>query len=173
MAAETLTATQAGTKVVPQSAGYAGTVKAAWGKYSIASTALEDGDIFEMCWLPPNSLVVGGTAYFGDIDTGTEAVDIDIGWAANGGANTYTDQNGTVWDNAGDDADPDGFVNGGVLTGDAVLDLLAAGSSMRPFPLSTGPLFFSAKTKVQLEVNAAQGTGAEGVATVVVYYVLI
>jgi len=173
MAAETLTATQGGDTVVPHGAGYAGTVKAAWGKYSITTAALEDGDIFEMCWLPPNALVVGGAFYCGDLDTGTEAVDIDVGWAANSGAATYTDQHGTVWSNSGASADPDGFVNSGVLTGDAITDLLIAGTNYRPFPMVTGPLYFSGKTRVQLEVNAAQATPAAGVATVVVYYVLI
>ncbi len=173
MAAETLTATQALARVSPQGAGYAGTVKAAVGKYSITTAALEDGDIFEMCWLPANCMVVGGTFYVGDLDTGTEAVDIDVGWAANTGAATYTDQNGLVWDNSGASASATGFVNSGVLTGDAITDLLAAGSNMRPFPMATGPLVFTGKTMVQLEVNAAQATPAAGVATVVVYYVLI
>jgi len=173
MAAETLTATQGGDTINPAGAGYAGTVKAAWGKYSISTAALEDGDIFEMCWLPANALVIGGAFYVGDLDTGTEAVDIDVGWAANAGAATYTDQNGTVWDNSGASASAAGFVNSGVLTGDAITDLMAAGTNMRPFPMTTGPLYFSGKTRVQLEVNAAQATPAAGVATVVVHYVLI
>lgn len=173
MAAETLTATQGGDKIVPQGAGYAGNVKAAWGKYTITTAALEDGDIFEMCWLPPNALVLGGNFTVGDLDTGTETVDIDVGWAANTGQATYVDQNGTTWDNSGASASATGFVNSGVLTGDAITDLLAAGSNMRPFPMATGPLLFTGKTQVQIEVNAAQATPAQGVATVVVYYVLI
>lgn len=173
MTAETLTATQAGSKVVPQGTGYAGTLRAAWGKYTITTAALEDGDIFEMCKLPPNSLVVGGCFYCGDLDSGTETVDIDVGWAANVGDATYVDQNGTTWSNSGASASAAGFVNSGVLTGDAITDLMAAGGSMRPFPMVSGPLFFSGKTTVQLEVNATQATAVAGVATVVVYYVLI
>ena len=173
MAAETLTANQAAATVIPSGHGYSGTVKAAVGTYSISVAALEDGDIFEMCWLPPNALVIGGMFYCGDLDTGTEAVDIDVGWAANTGAATYLDKDGTTWTNSGASASAAGFVNSGVLTGDVIADLLAAGSNMRPFPMATGPLFFSGKTMVQIEVNAAQATPQAGVATVVVYYVII
>ena len=106
MAAETLTATQAGSRIMPQGHGYGGDLKVAWGKYSITTAALEDGDIFEMCWLPPNALVVGGAFYVGDLDTGVETVDIDCGWAANTGPATYVDKNGTEWSNSGASASP-------------------------------------------------------------------
>ena len=129
MAAETLTATRAGSRIVARGNGYAGDVKAAWGKYSITTAALEAGDIFEMCWLPANCLVIGGCYYVGDLDSGTETVDMDCGWAANTGPATFTDQDGTIWDNSGASLDADGFVNSGVLTGDAITDLMAAGSA--------------------------------------------
>lgn len=173
MAAETLTAKQAASAVVPAGHGLAGTVKAAIGKYTIAAN-VEDGDIFELCKLPANCLVIGGVYHLGDIDTGTEAVDMDMGWAANGGgAATFTDSGGTTWSNSGENADPDGFVNSGVLTGDAITDLVAAGTNLRPFPMTTGPLYFSNETIVQAEANVAAATFAEGVIYVVVYYVVL
>jgi hypothetical protein len=172
MAAETLTAKQAASTVVPFGHGLAGTVKAAIGKYTIAAN-LEDGDIFELCKLPANCLVIGGMYHLGDIDTGTETVDMDMGWAANGGgAATFTDSGGTTWTNAGENADPDGFVNSGVLTGDAITDLLAGGN-LRPFPMASGPLYFSRETIVQAEANAAAATFAEGTLYVVVYYIVL
>lgn len=173
MTAETLTANRAKAAVAAFGHGIAGNLKCAYGQYSIAVAALEDGDIFEMCWLPPRSLVVGGILYIDDLDTGTEAVDIDLGWADNGAASTYVAADGTSYSNDGATADPDGFVNGGVLTGDAITDLLAAGSNIRIFPMVGGFRFFAEKTKVQLEVNVAQATPQAGVASVVVFYVLI
>lgn len=173
MTAETLTSKQAASTIIPAGHGLAGTVKAAIGKYTIAAN-VEDGDIFELCKLPANCIVLGGMYHLGDVDTGTEAVDMDMGWASNGGgAATYTDSTGTTWTNAGENADPDGFVNSGVLTGDAITDLVAAGSNLRPFPMPTGPLYFSAETMVQAEANAAAATFAEGTLYVVVYYMVL
>lgn len=172
MAAETLTSSQAADNVQPFGHGLAGTVKAAFGKYAVAAN-VEDGDIFEMCKLPKNCIVVGGAFYAGDMDTGTEALDMDVGWAANGGgAATFTDNTGTTWSNSGENASAAGFVNAGVLSGDTITDLLA-GSNMRPFPMATGPLYFSEETMVQVEANVAAATFAAGTITVVVYYVVL
>ena len=173
MAAETLTGKQAAAAVVPFGHGLAGTVKAAFGKYTIAAN-VEDGDIFEMCRIPKNSLVIGGVFYAGDMDTGTETLDMDVGYAANGGGSaTFKDSNGETWTNAAASASATGFVNSGVLTGDAITDLLAAGSNMRLFPMTTGPMYFSENTLVQVEANAAAATFTEGTISVVVYYIVL
>lgn len=173
MAAETLTANQAGANVVPPSHGLAGNLKVAYGKYAVAAN-VEDGDIFEMCKLPANSLVLGGCFYAGDLDTGTEAVDLDVGWAAAGSAEDgVTMADGTVWANSGATASATGFVNGGVLTGDGVTDLFAAGTNMRPFPMTTGPLYFGKETKVQVEANTAAAAFAAGTIYVVVHYIVL
>jgi hypothetical protein len=155
MVAETLTGTRAADSFPVAGHGLGGTLKAAYGSYAVAAN-VEDGDIFELCKLPAGAVVVGGAFYAGDIDTGTETLDLDVGWAANGT----------------ESADPDGFVNGGVLTGDAITDLLAAGSNYRPFPMATGPLTFTNETMVQVEANAAANVFAAGTISVVVYYVL-
>ncbi len=155
MVAETLTGTRgASTFPVFQPVG-SGLVCAAYGSYSVAAN-VEDGDIFELCWLPKGAVVLGGALYTGDLDTGVETIDLDVGWAANGA----------------EAASATGFVNSGVLTGAAVTDIAAAGANWRPFPMSTGPLTFTAKTKVQVEANAAAATFAAGTIFVVVYYVV-
>lgn len=175
MAAETLTASQAAAAVQPVKHSLSGVVHAAYGHYSIASTALEDGDIFKMCKVPGGALVIGANMHVADLDTGTEAVDIDLGWADNGGGSaTITLANGVTYTNMYDgSADPDGLVNAGVLTGDVITDLLAAGNNLRIAPMTNGPIYFSNETTIQLEVNVAQATGQAGVAHVVVYYLVI
>lgn len=113
MAAETLTATRAASTFPVAGHGSHGNLKVATGTYEIAAV-VEDGDIFEMCRLPANSVVVGGMLYADDIDTGTEALDMDIGWAANGS----------------ESADPDGFGNLGVWTGDVTTDVKPVAGNM-------------------------------------------
>lgn len=98
-----------------------------------------------------------------------------MGWADNGGASeTYTGSDGTTYTNMYDgNAAAAGFVNSGVLTGDAITDLLAAGNNLRFFPMTNGPIYFSRETTVQFEVNVAQATGQAGVVMVVVLYVVL
>jgi hypothetical protein len=164
MVAETLTATRGATGFPIAHYAGAGVLQCAYGTYTIAA-AVEDGDIFEMCWVPAGAVVVGGYFYGADLDTGTETLDMDIGWAANGGSGTY------------DAADPDGLGNLGTLTG----DVFAAGN-VSPvvglmYPLSgvlaAGTLpQFTKKTKIQIEANTAGNAGHTGVVSVVVWYVV-
>lgn len=162
MVAETLTATRAASTFPVAKGLGAGGLNVAYGTYAIAAN-VEDGDIFEMCKLPAGAVIVGGYFYGKDLDTGTETLDMDIGWAANGGSGTY------------DTADPDGLGNLGVLTGDA----FAAGN-VSPvagliYPLSgilaTGLLpTFTKETTIQVEANAAAAVFAAGSISVVVFY---
>ena len=119
--AETLTALQAKAGFPVSGNGPAMDLKVAAGTYELAEN-VEDGDIFEMCKLPQGAVVIGGWVMGDDLDTGTETLDMDIGWAANGV----------------DAADPDGFGNLGVWTGDAVANLKPVASNY--FPLQ-GVLF--------------------------------
>lgn len=156
MAAETLTATRALAGFPVGGVGPATSLHIATGTYEIAAN-VEDGDIFEMCKLPANAVVVGGMIYGDDLDTGTETLDMDIGWAANGT----------------DAADPDGFGNLGVWTGDAITDWKPVAGIMYPLQgvlLSGGPKKFSEETTIQIEANAAAATGGTGTVSVVVYY---
>lgn len=153
----TFTSTQAAASYPvfqPEGAGHVGF---AFGVYEIAANPA-DGDIYQMCRLPANARVIDGFVRADDLDTGTEALDIDIGWAANGV----------------DAADPDGFGNLGVWTGDAVTGIKPETMNYYPFNgvLKDGPKLFSAETIIQLEANAAAGTGGTGTVYVGVYYII-
>lgn len=156
MAAETLTATRAASGFPVGGVGPATSLHVATGTYEIAAN-VEDGDIFEMCKLPANAVVVGGHIMGDDLDTGIETLDMDIGWAANGT----------------DAADPDGFGNLGVWTGDAITDLKPVAGIYYPLQgvlFTAGPKKFAAETTIQIEANAAAATGGTGTVTVVVFY---
>jgi len=156
MVAETLTADRAKASFPVGGKGDANAVRFAYGTYEIAAN-VEDGDIFEMCRVPAGATVVDGFVRADDLDTGTETLDMDIGWASNGT----------------DAADPDGFGNLGVWTGDAVAGVKPEVQIHFPFNgvLKDGPKTFSAETVIQLEANAAAATGGTGTVYVGVYYV--
>lgn len=165
MTAETLTATQAAASVNPRRSGGSGVVHCAYGTYEIAAN-VEDGDIFEMCKIPAGARVIGGWVYADDIDTdGSETLDMDIGWAANGGSGTF------------DTADPDGFGNLGVWVGDPFANGSTSATTGNVFPLS-GVLAdgdcpkFTMDTTIQLEANAVAATFTAGAASVVVLYIV-
>lgn len=152
----TFTATRAVTGFPVGGNGLATQLNVATGTYEIAANPA-DGDIYEMCKLPPNAVVVGGMIYADDLDTGIETLDMDVGWAANGT----------------EAADPDGFGNLGVWTGDAITDWKPVAGVMYPLQgvlLTTGPQKFSDTTTIQIEANAAAATGGTGTLTLVVYY---
>src|SRR5215207_6192424 len=75
-----------------------GTLSAAWGTIEVAANPVA-ADIYEMCRVPAGAVIVGGKITGDDLDTNaTETLDLDGGWAGNGG----------------DVADPDGLGNVGV-----------------------------------------------------------
>lgn len=142
----------------PGPTGFAGIKRCAIGSHTFASGDDEDGDIFAVCKIPAGATVVGGYVQGKDLDTGTEALDIDIGWAANGT----------------ESADVDGFGNLGLLSGDAVTDIRPETGLYYPLGgvlFTTGPQKFSADTVIQFEVNTAAGTLGGGKLTVVLDYV--
>jgi hypothetical protein len=173
MAAETLTGYRALSTFPRQSAGYATNTASVWGYYDIAAN-VEDGDIFELVRTPRMFLCLGGWVAMADIDTGTEALDMDIGWAANGtsSAGTHVTPWGETLTDAGYSASADGLVNSGVWSGDGVTDLFAAGQNYRPIILPT-PKFFMAPTMIQAEANAAAGTFTAGRLNVVLQGVIL
>ena len=156
MVAETLTATRAASTFPVFKAVGAGLMCAAYGTYEIGA-AVEDGDIFAMCKIPAGAVIVGGWFLGDDIDTGTEALDMDLGWA----------------DNGADGADPDGLGNFGVLTGDTFaagnLAFAAAGLAYPIMPVNLPA--FTKETTIQVEANVASNGGHTGTITVIVYYV--
>jgi hypothetical protein len=158
MVAETLTASRAASDQPVFKASGAGDLCCAYGQITLAAN-VEDGDIFEMCRIPAGAVVVGGSIYADDLDTNaTETLDMDIGWA----------------DNGSDVADPDGFGNLGVWTGDVTADHKPVVGNMFPLQgvlFTGGPKTFVNETIIQIEANAAAATGGTGSLSVVVYYV--
>jgi len=156
MAAVTKTGTRAAAGIPVGGAGPANAVHASWGTVTVEADS-EDGDIFKVCKLPAGATVLSGHIISTDGDTGIESLDIDIGWAA-------TDD---------EVADPDGFGNLGVWTGDTSPEKPLAGTYINFAGVLTtvGPKTFTAAATIQLETNAAAATGVAMEVTVVVYYV--
>lgn len=134
-----------------------GVLQVAWGVYAPA-TNLAATTIIEFCKLPAGATVIGGFVQATDLDTnGTEELDIDIGWAANGV----------------DAVDVDGFGNFDVWVGDVSVHLPVAGIYL-PFAniiQNPGYKTFSAETTVIGTINVDAATGGTGVIKVVVFYV--
>lgn len=133
-----------------------GALCVAWGTYTLAANPSQN-DVIEFCKVPAGATVVGGWLMGADIDTGTEAFDMDIGWAANGDevANTA------------------GFGNLGVITGDVITDLKPVAGIYYPLQavlFTAGPKKFNAETTITGLVNAAANAGGTGALTVVVLY---
>lgn len=114
-----------------------------------------------MVRLPARAVVVAGMVYGPDIDTGTETFDFDIGWAGNGGSGTF------------DAADPDGFGNLGIQSGDAVTEWKPVASILVPFQgvlCTAGVVSFTRRTTLQLVFNADAAAGGTGKMTMVAFY---
>lgn len=118
-------------------------------------TALEANDTIDMFWLPKCE-VVWGFLQGDDLDSGTETLELDVGHPAN------SDYNGS------ESADPDRFLDSGVISGDAVAGVspayAGAGMFWLPFNgLKDGPVSLTGyKTLVQVTATAAAATGHLG-----------
>lgn len=133
-------------------------VQSVFGQITI-STNPTAGDIFQLVKVPANATVVGGYLRAVDLDTGVEVMDMDIGWA----------------DNGVDAADPDGFGNLGVWSGDAILDLKPEAGIFYPLGgvlFSAGPKLFTVETTIQVVANVAANAGGTGKLWAVVDYVV-
>lgn len=127
-----------------------------WGTYAHA-TNLAAATVIEYCRVPKGARIVGGYWSATDLDTnGTEEINIDIGYAANGV----------------DVADPDAWGNLDVLTGDVSVHMPVAGIWV-PFIgvlQSAGPKLLSAETVLTATINVDAATGGTGQSTMVAYY---
>ena len=135
-----------------------GVMCVAWGSYTFAVNPTA-ADMVRFCKLPAKATVIGGYIMGADLDTGTEALDIDIGWEAT----------------ADEIADPDGFGNMGVLDGDAVSQIIPVAGIWRPLQgvlLTAGPKTFSAEASIIGTVNAPANSGGTGMLTCVVHYLV-
>jgi hypothetical protein len=143
---------------VPQPVG-GGVLNVHWGTYNYA-TNLAAADVIRFLTLPARSTVIGGYLQGSDLDTGTEELDINIGWLANGV----------------ESADTDGFGNFDTLTGDAITELKPEAGIYRPlggvlFAAAGGPQFFTTETKIVGTVVTDAATLTAGKLTLVVFYV--
>ena len=158
----------------PSGHGLGGTLKCWWGVYTISS-ALSANDLINLFKLPKNCLIVGGHMSTTDIDTGTETLEIDIGFTANGGgaATLKTNDGTTFTNNNSGSANAVGFIDSGVMNGDTIVDLLA-GMNHRPVQgVKNGPMFFSEETVVQAKITAAAAAGGTGTVFVALYGIMI
>lgn len=137
-----------------------GILQVAYGTYALAANPTA-ADIIQMCRVPAGAAVLGGWLRGQDIDTGSGTLDIDVGWAANGGAGTYDAVSAT------------GLVNSGALNGTAVTNYLPEGGFLIPFQgtlASAGVITFTAETIIQITVNTAANAFTAGQLTVVVFF---
>lgn len=136
-----------------------GVAHIARGTYEIAS-ALSATDTVTFCSIPANSTVVFGFLSGDDIDTGAEELEIDVG----------------------DGTDPDLYLDSGVITGDAVTNLLptyaSGGLFFLPFNgvLKNGPLTPTADStdanisKIIGTITAAAKAGGTGTLNLLALY---
>lgn len=135
-----------------------GALQVAYGSYDVSIEPVP-ADIYNMCKVPAGAVILGGWLRHEDIDTdGTETMDLDVGYAANGAVA----------------ADPDAFGNFGVQTGDAVVGYLPEGGVLLPFMgvLKDGPLTLTAETTITVTCVDDPATFTAGTITVVVLYVV-
>jgi hypothetical protein len=153
----TLTAARAASTFPVAAPVGAGVLCAAYGTYTLAANPTA-ADIIEFCRVPAGATVIGGWLQGADIDTGIEELNIDIGWAANGD----------------EIADPDGFGDLGVLTGDVSVHAPVASVHvfLQGVLISAGPKTFNRETVIQGVVNVDAASGGTGVLTLVVLYVM-
>jgi hypothetical protein len=155
MSAETLTSVQAAANYPVNAFSGAGVLQVAWGTYAVAAT-FEDGDIIKICKVPAGATIINGYLQMEDLDDGTGALDVMLGWAANGS----------------DAADPNGLILAGAKPGTISVHLDIASSLIHFGGVITGdgPKTFAKETTIQLEANTPSNSFAAGRITVVVYY---
>lgn len=132
-----------------------GSLAVAWGTYTHASN-LAAATTIEYCRVPKGARIIGGFWSATDLDTGTEELDIDIGYAANGV----------------DVADTDAFGNLDVITGDVSVHLKVAGTWV-PFQgriITEGSVLLSAETVLTATINVDAAATGTGQSTLVAYY---
>lgn len=156
MAIGTVSSDQVDAKRPVAGHGFAGNLKVAYGTYNIAS-AVAQNDVIQMCRTPKGAVIIDVAIYGQDIDTGTEALDFDAGYAANGVDDADTDAWGAfvnvTGDGIGNDTAGVRLFGGGVLA-------------------SGGPKQLGAETVHQILFNAAANAGGTGRLTMVVHYIL-
>lgn len=126
-----------------------GDVKVAWGTYEIA-TALAINSTVTFFTMPAGATVIAGWLVCDDLDTGIEALEIDVGDASSATR----------------------FLNSGVLDGDAVTGVKPeTGISMRLFgTLKDGPYTYTSATDIIGTWTAAAVGGGTGTVSLIMLY---
>ncbi len=120
-----------------------------------------------MCKIPDGATVIGGYVMGPDIDTGTEALDFDIGWVS---ASAPTCHSGATLSAT----DTDGFGNLGVMSGDEITELKPVAGIYAPLQgqlFVEGPITFADGAQITVLVNADANAGGTGTLSLVVFYV--
>lgn len=161
----TFTSTRAASTFPISKFAGAGILNCAYGTIEVAANPVAD-DVYKLCRLPAGAVIVGGTYYADDMDTNaTETLEINLGWAANGGSGTF------------DAVDADGLGDFGVQNGDAFATGNVSPTVGCVYPISgvlaDGDLpFFTRDTTIQATCVATAATFAAGAMSVVIYYVV-
>lgn len=146
-----------------------GAVNAAYGSVTFdTDVTLAAALTVTMCHIPAGAVVIGGWVMGADIDTGTEALDFDIGWTTGTAPTCHA---GTTLDAT----DTDGFGNLGVMSGDAVTELKPVAGIYVPLQgqlLAEGPITFSKAADITILVNADANAGGTGTLSIVVLYLV-
>lgn len=139
----------------PQSTAGSNVVSSLYKVVNI-TTAFAATNTVDVGYLPKGAIPVGGYFACADLDTGTEALDLDMGIA----------------DNGVDGADTDFFMNGGLFSGDAITDLpLTNAANLRVLTGAFPVLQLSARTKVQILCNTVANAGGTGNIAVRIDYI--
>ena len=125
----------------------AGVLCVRWGVYEIAS-ALSKSDIVEFFKLPPCN-VIDGYLMGDDIDTGTEALEIDVGYSGATAA----------------------LLNSGVITGDVVAGHVVTGFRAHFDGVVGGPVAITDDTMIIGTITAAANAGGTGTLYCQAHYV--
>jgi len=151
----------------PAKHNLSGVVHSAVGRIDVTVNPT-DGDIYELATIPAGALVISAEFWTGGLDDdATEALDIDFGWASNGGGvETFTASDGTVYTNAFGTGTPDGFVNAGVHVEEGNYD-----QSLN-FALA-GFKFASRETTVQAECNVTADSFVAGPISCRIDYIIV
>jgi hypothetical protein len=141
--------------------GDAGVVRAAFGIYEI-SGAMAINSTIDMCHLPKDAIILGGYLTGDDLDTGTEAMELDVGLRTKG--TLYGDTS----------VDADALLNSGVLTGDALNDHSPGAKVLVHFQgdACIVPKKLTVDSTVMITFTAAAAGGGTGTIAVVVYYMM-
>ena len=139
-----------------------GALQVAYGSYEVTINPVAN-DTYELCKVPAGAVIIFGMFYCDDLDEGTEVMNLDVGWKANGGSGTY------------DSVDADGLGDLGVLLGDVAAPNLAQAVGL-VYNLA-GPIFgngdfpsFTRETVIQVTAVVAANSFAAGAMSVFVCY---